>query len=144
MKRFISAFLLRGLIACGSGPVVLALIYLLLKRFAGVETLDVDSVCIGIVSLTFLAFAAGGMNAVYQIEKLPIMSAILIHGGVLYICYLSVYLINGWLKWGMVPIFVFSAIFVVGYFVVWAVIYFVTRNKTEKLNAMLEEKRHNQ
>ena len=34
---------------------------------------------------------------------------------------------------------VFTVIFVLGYLAVWAVIYGVTRRKTEKLNAMLRQ-----
>ena len=54
------------------------------------------------------------MNAIYQIERLPLMVAILIHGSVLYISYLVTYLLNDWLDWGVMPIVVFSAIFLVG------------------------------
>ena len=32
MKKFVSAFMLRGLIAMGLGPVVLAIVYLILKQ----------------------------------------------------------------------------------------------------------------
>ena len=123
MKKFVLDFLRRGLIACGLGPIVLTFLYLILKQSAAVETLTVNQVCIGIFSLTALAFIAGGMNAVYQIERLPLMVAILIHGGVLYISYLLTYLVNGWLQRGFGPILVFSAIFVVGYLAVWAFIY---------------------
>lgn len=44
--------------------------------------------------------------------------AIFIHGCVLYISYLATYLLNGWLKWGLTPILVFSGIFVFGYLAV--------------------------
>ena len=80
------------------------------------------------------------MNAVYHIERLPLMSAILIHGVILYISYLSTYLLNDWLKLGLTPILVFSGIFVVGYLAVWAIIYCVTKRNTKKLNEMLKEK----
>ena len=140
MKKFISDFLRRGLIACGFGPLVLAFLYLILQRSASLETLTVNQVCGGIFSLTALAFIAGGMNAVYQIERLPLMVAILIHGGVLYVGYLGTYLLNGWLEAGITPILVFSCIFGVGYLVVWAVIYSITKRNTEKLNEMLKKK----
>jgi hypothetical protein len=68
------------------------------------------------------------------------MSAILIHGVILYISYLSTYLLNDWLKLGLTPILVFSGIFVVGYLAVWAIIYCVTKRNTKKLNEMLKEK----
>ena len=126
--------------ACGFGPLVLAVLYLILQRHAALEMLTVDQVCIGIFSLSALAFIAGGMNAIYQMERLPLMVAILIHGGVLYISYLATYLLNGWLEWGVVPIFVFSGIFVLGYLVIWAVIYSIIKRKTAKLNELLKEK----
>ena len=143
MKKFILEFLRRGLTACGFGPVILAIVYLVLQSSAAVQTLSVNQVCTGIFSLTALAFVAGGMNAIYQIERLPLMLDILIHGIVLYVCYLATYLINGWLAEGMIPIAVFSAIFVVGFIVIWIIIYFVIRRNTAKLNKMLLQKQNN-
>ena len=140
MKKFVLEFLRRGLIASGIGPIVLAIVYLILQQTAAVETLSVNQVCIGIFSITALAFIAGGMNAIYQIERLPLMVAILVHGGVLYISYLGTYLLNNWLDFGVLPIVVFSAIFVVGYIVIWAIIYSIIRRNTAKLNKMLKQK----
>ena len=140
MKKFVSAFMLRGLIAMGLGPIVLAIVYLILKQVAAVDTLTVHQVCIGILSLSVLAFIAGGMNAVYQIERMPLMTAILIHGVVLYVGYLGTYLINDWLDFGVIPMIVFTAIFVVGYIVIWAVIYSIIRRNTARLNEILKKK----
>ena len=140
MKKFILEFLRRGLIASGIGPIVLAIVYLILQQTAAVETLSVNQVCIGIFSITALAFIAGGMNSIYQIERLPLMVAILIHGGVLYIGYLGTYLLNDWLDFGVMPIVVFSAIFVVGYIVIWAIIYSIIKRNADKLNKILKQK----
>jgi hypothetical protein len=140
MKKIVLEFLRRGLIASGIGPIVLAIVYLILQQTAAVETLSVNQVCIGIFSITALAFVAGGMNAIYQIERLPLMVAILIHGGILYISYLGTYLLNDWLDFGVLPIVVFSAIFVAGYIVIWAIIYSIIRRSTAKLNEMLKKK----
>lgn len=143
MKRNVMEFVRRGFIACGFGPLVLAVLYLVLQRHAALETLSVNQVCTGIFSLSALAFIAGGMNVVYQIERLPLMGAILIHGIVLYISYLGTYLINGWLEWGKTPIVVFSGIFVFGYLLIWAGIYSITKRNTEKINRILKEKQEN-
>ena len=143
MKKFISDFLRRGLAACGLGPIVLAVLYLILQRSAAIETLTVNQVCIGIFSLTALAFIAGGMNAVYQIERLPLMVAVLIHGVILYVSYLGTYLLNEWLDWGATPIIVFSGIFVVGYLAIWAIIYSIIKRNTEKLNEILKKRQQN-
>ena len=139
MKRFVEDFFRRGLIACGFGPIVLAVLYMILHYKGLIDTLTVNQVCTGIFSITALAFIAGGMNAVYHIERLPLMSAILIHGIILYFSYLGAYLINDWIEWGTTPILVFTGIFVVGYLAVWAIIYCVTKRNTKKLNEMLKE-----
>ena len=143
MKKFVLEFLRRGVIASGIGPIVLAIVYLILKQSAAIDTLTVNQVCIGIFSLSALAFIAGGMNAIYQVERMPLMTAILIHGGALYIGYLGTYLLNDWLDFGVIPIIVFTAIFVVGYIVIWAIIYSIVRRNTAKLNEMLKKKQQN-
>ena len=143
MKKIVLEFFLRGLIACGFGPVVLVVFYLILHHQCDVQTLTIKEVCVGIVSLSALAFIAGGMNAIYQIERLPLMVAILIHGSILYISYLVTYLLNGWLERGVIPILVFSCIFVLGYLVVWAIIYSLTKKRTARLNEILKKKQQN-
>ena len=143
MKKQAKEFLRRGAAACGLGPIVLAILYLILQHNGAIESLTVNEVCVGIFSLSALAFIAGGMNVVYQIERLPLMVAISIHGGVLYVSYLLTYLLNDWLDLGVRPIVVFSAIFVVGYLVIWAIIYSIIRRNTEKLNESLKERQQN-
>jgi len=142
MKKIILEFLRRGFAVCGLGPMVLAVFYLILQRNGAIETLTVREVCVGIVSLSALAFVAGGMNVIYQVERLPLMVAILLHGGVLYVSYLVTYLVNGWLEWGITPILVFTGIFVLGYLVIWGIIYSIIRKKTDKLNEGLKKQQH--
>ena len=140
MKRYALEFVRRGMIACGIGPVVLAVLYLILQRQGTIDALTVDEVCRGIFSLSALAFVAGGMNVLYQIERLPLMAAILIHGSVLYVSYLAVYLLNGWLQSGAAPILIFSAVFAAGYLAIWAIIYSVMKRNTARINEALRKK----
>ena len=139
MKSYIKDFFRRGLTAMGFGPLVLAVLFLILRRHGQLEDLTVEQICLGIFSLTALAFIAGGMNAIYQVERLPLMVAILIHGLVLYVSYLITYLINGWLAWCMVPVLVFTGIFLVGYVLIWVVIYSIIKNRTARINAILRK-----
>lgn len=139
MKKIALDFCRRGLVSFGFGPIVLAILYLIVQHAGELETLTVNQVCIGIFSLSALAFIAGGMNAIYQIEQIPLMAAVLIHGSVLYICYLITYLVNGWLDWGITPILVFTGIFVGGYFVIWIVICTIMKQRTARINAMLQQ-----
>ncbi len=140
MKKNVLEFIRRGLVACGFGPIVLAILYLILQHQAAIDTLTVNQVCLGIFSLTALAFIAGGMNVIYQMERLPLMVAILIHGCVLYISYLGTYLLNDWLEWGVTPILVFSGIFVFGYLAIWAIIYSIIKKRTARINEILKKK----
>ena len=140
MKRTVIDFIRRGLAACGFGPLILAAIYLMLQGQGLLDVLTVQEVCMGILTLTALAFIAGGMNVLYQIERLPLMAAVTIHGCVLYVCYMATYLLNGWLEWGTMPVLLFSGIFVIGYLAIWAVIYAVIKRSTERLNAVLKQK----
>ena len=69
------------------------------------------------------------------------MLAILIHGGVLYVSYLITYLLNDWMDFSIIPIIVFSVIFVVGYIVIWISIYSIIKRNTAKINSNLNKKR---
>ena len=140
MKKFILEFIRRGLLACGLGPLVLVVLYLILQQKSNLQVLTVYDVCIGIITLTLLAFIAGGMNTIYQIEKIPLMLAIFIHGFVLYISYLATYLLNGWLEAGHAPILIFTGIFVMGYILIWVIIYSITKRRAGVLNEQLKKK----
>ena len=134
MKKIILEFVRRGMTACGIGPIVLAILYLILQYQGRIQTLTVNQVCLGIFSISILAFVAGGMNVVYQMERLPLMAAITIHGGVLYISYLITYLVNDWLQWGTTEILVLC------YIIIWLIIYSIIRRNTEEINKVLQEK----
>jgi hypothetical protein len=140
MKEKIWEFIRRGMMGSALGPLVLVIIYLILHRQGIIQTLTVNEVCLGFVSLSALAFIASGMNVIYQFERLPLMIAILIHGIVLYISYLATYLVNDWLEFGVTQILIFSAIFILGYLAIWAVIYTISRKNTKRINALLEKK----
>ena len=144
MKRFVLDFVHRGMIAAGIGPIVMAIVHLILKSAGAVEAITVNQLAIGIFTLTALAFIAGGMNAIYQIERLPLMWAILIHGVVLYLAYLGTFLLNDWLDFGIIPIIVFTGIFVVGYIIIWIIIYSIIERNTNKINEILRMKQENQ
>ena len=138
MKTFWKEFLFRGLICAAGGPLVLAVIYGILGATDVVAFLSPREVCTGIISIAILAFIAAGMTAIYQMEQLPLPIMILLHGGALYLVYLFTYLLNGWLLSQLVPILIFTGIFVVGYALIWAIIYCIEKKKIDKLNQMLK------
>ena len=134
MKQFWKNFFMRGLVAAWGGPIILAIVYFILGLTGVVTTLDVYQVALGVVSSAVMAFVAAGITAVYQVERLPLMHAIVLHGGVLYLDYLGIYLLNGWLTNGIVPFLVFTAIFVVGFAIIWLIIACIIKRNTNQLN----------
>ena len=139
MRKFISEFLKRGLPAAWGGPLILAIIYGIAGAKGVITTLTPSEVCKGIMSLTLLAFIAAGIQAIYQFERLPLISAILIHGAVLYLNYLIVYLLNDWIPHDFRSLLIFTIGFTLSYALIWIGIYLATKHKTRKIN----EKLHN-
>lgn len=137
MKKYLMEFFRRGFMACGFGPLVLAIVYLILQKNSYIQILTINQVCTGIFSLSVLAFLAGGMNVLYQIERLPLLIAIFIHGCVLYIGYLATYLLNNWLEFSLTPIFIFTFIFLFSYLAIWIIIYSLTKKNTKAINEKL-------
>ena len=136
MKKYVWEFVKRGLMAASGGPLILAIIYGALGAADTVAALEPGEVCMGILSITVMAFIAAGITMIYKVERLPLMMAILIHGGVLYLDYLLVYLLNSWLPGNAIGIF--TIIFFAGFAAVWLVIYLYIRAKTKKLNEKMK------
>lgn len=137
MKKFWKEFILRGFVACGFGPIILAIIYGVLGATGAAQTLTPAEVCKGILTIALMAFIAGGVTAVYQMEELPLFLAILIHGIALYLDYLMIYLVNGWIAEGVKPLLIFTGIFILGYAIIWAIIYAIIRKDARNINRHL-------
>lgn len=139
MKQFWKEFIFRGLICAAGGPLVLAIIYGILGATGTVEYLSPREVCMGILTITLLAFIVAGMTAIYQMEQLPLPTMILLHGGALYIAYILTYLLNGWLLRQLTPFLIFTGIFIAGYAFIWLIIYCIEKAKADKLNKLLKD-----
>ena len=136
MKSFLKEFFKRGFISAWGGPFVLAIIYYCVGHFEGIENIPVNEVSLGIISITIMAFIAGGITAIYQNDILPLASSIMIHAAVLYLDYLIMYLFNDWIPRNGEAIGIFSTIFVLGYALIWLFIYLFSKNKIEKINRL--------
>lgn len=137
MKKYVLDFVQRGLMVAAGGPVVLAIIYGVSGAVGVIDTLTPWDVCKGILSITVMAFIAAGITMIYTVERLPLISAILIHAGVLYLDYLMIYLLNNWLARNLVAFGIFTGAFAVGYAIIWVCIYFITKAKTDRVNRKL-------
>lgn len=132
MKKHMKDFCKRGMAVAWGGPVIMAIVWLCLKASGAVEMLTVDQAVLGILSTTVMAFIAAGVSIVYQIETLPKSIAGLIQMAVLYVDYMGVYLLNGWLPAERIG--TFTLIFIAGFAVIWLVIYLSIRTKVNRIN----------
>lgn len=134
MKQHVLSFLKRGLMCCAGGPVILAIIYGILGKTGVIESLSAAEACRGVLTVTLMAFIAAGITTVYDIEQLPLFWAILLHGVVLYLDYILIYLLNGWIQSQWRPVLIFTGAFIAGYAVIWAIIYCCTKRSADALN----------
>ena len=137
MKKYVLEFIKRGLMAASGGPIILAIVYGILGATGKATSFTPNEVCMGTLTITLMAFVAAGISIVYQMEQLPLASAIAIHAGVLYLDYLAMYLLNSWIPRDWTGIGIFTAIFAVGYGLVWVCIYFGIKAKTDRINRKL-------
>ncbi len=137
MKKYALEFIKRGLMAASGGPIILAIVYGIIGATGEATCFTPNEVCMGILTVTLMAFIAAGITVVYQMEQLPLASAIAIHAGVLYLAYLVMYLLNGWIPRELTGIGIFTVIFIVGYALVWVCIYFSIKAKTDRINRKL-------
>ena len=137
MKPLVKTFFRNGLIAAGGGPVILAIVYYFLGRSGVISSLSVGEVVRGILTVTLLAFIAGGIPVVYRAERLSLLAATLIHALVLYADYILIYLLNGWLKYAQTPILVFTGAFFAGYALIWLFIYRGVKANVERMNRQI-------
>ena len=136
MKGVVKEFLRRGMLFAWGGPAVVAFVWLCLDRSGELTAFTPGEAVLGIYSSTVLAFVAAGITVVYQLEQLPKPMAGLIHLAVLYVDYLVVYLLNGWIKPEVVA--AFSAIFALGFGLIWGGVYLAVSRNVSKMNRCVQ------
>lgn len=135
MKKMMKDFCLRGLVAAGFGPIVYGIVILVIE-LCGVDTMQNGVVIFkAIISTYLMGFVCAGLSAIWQNERLGLGLAILIHGTSLYLLHLFTYLVNGWIL--TKSILIFSIIFILGYLLVWLVIYLIEKVRAKKFNQQL-------
>lgn len=137
MKEFIRNFIKSGLQATGFGPLILVIFYYIYSVTINFHTISVQDVNKNIVSSLLLAFIAGGINAIFKVERIPLGLATTIDAIVIYLDYLLFYVLNDWIKLQIIPFLVFTVIYIIGYLIIWLCIYHQVKNQVQKLNQKL-------
>lgn len=136
MKNPAREFFLRGMAFGGFGPIILGIIYLVLENSVKDFSLSGEEVFVAIISIYILAFVQAGASVFNQMDW-PIMKSILCHFSLLYATYSVCYLINSWIPFDVKVFLIFTAIFVVGYLAVWAVVLLCIKAVSKKMNSFL-------
>ena len=137
MQNIVKKFLHRGLIFGGLGPIVAGVIYLILSYKIDNFSITGKEMFIVIISTYLLAFIHAGASVFNQIENWPIMKSLLYHFLSLYLAYILCYLMNSWIQFSFTAILIFTAAFVMIYFVIWIIVVVSIKTTERKMNQKL-------
>ena len=132
-------FIMRGLIFGGFGPIVTAIVCAIVGAVTKDNMITTFDFFLATITTYILAFVVAGCSMIYTIEKWSFAKASLVHLSLLYLSYLLVYVTNSWIPFSWVGILIFTAIFIVGYFVIWLSIYLSLKAQANKLNKKVTE-----
>ncbi len=134
MNKYLKAFLQRGLLFGGFGPIIAGLIYFILSFTIDNFSLSGGEIFLAIISTYILAFIQAGASVFNQIEEWGIAKSLLCHLGLIYFAYIICYIINSWIPFEWLVIFIFTAIFLVTYFIIWFSVYISIKIISKKFN----------
>lgn len=137
MNIYVKEFIKRGLMFSGLGPVTAALVIFIISRFEENLQLGASQVLIMVISSYILAFVQAGATVFNQIEHWSVPKSLICHFSSLYAVYVFTYLVNTWIPFNINVIFVFTAIFVITFFVIWTTVFLAVRHLSKKLNKNL-------
>ncbi|MEE1075919.1 MAG: DUF3021 domain-containing protein [Acutalibacteraceae bacterium] len=137
MKKFWLEFIKRGTLFAWAGPTIVCIVWACLKVAGVIEMLDVNTVVLGVMSSMLMAFVVAGISVIHQMEQIPKGMAALIQMSVIYIDYLAIYLINGWMPLKAVGFFTVG--FLACFAIIWGIIYLTVRKSVNKLNSQIGE-----
>lgn len=137
MNKYLKEFLHRGLVFGGFGPIVIGIIYAILEKTVENFSLDGVQLLTAIVSVYLLAFIQAGVSVFNQIEDWSVPKALLCHLSLLYVAYVTCYLVNSWIPFDITVLLIFTAIFLAGYFAVWITVFVSVKLVSRRLNAKL-------
>ena len=138
MNKYVKEFLKRGMAFGGFGPIIAGIIFWILSYTVEGFFLGGGQACLAIVSTYLLAFLQAGASVFNQIEEWSLGKSLLCHFATLYVAYVGCYLLNTWIPFEPMVVLIFTAIFAVGYFAVWLIVYLSVKAAGKKLNGKLK------
>ena len=139
MNKNLKAYLNRGILFGGFGPIVVAIVYAIVGVATKDNLITTTNFLLATISSYILAFLVAGSSMFYQIEHWGLTKASLLHALSLYVAYLCCYLLNSWIAFDIINVLIFTGIFIVGYLVIWLIIYISIKHTEKKLNKKVEK-----
>ena len=137
MKKTLKEFLVRGMMFGGFGPIVAGLVLFIIDLAGERVALDGAQTMVMVVSTYLLSFVQAGASVFSSIDGWPVAKRMGIHFALLYVAYVSCYLVNSWIPFRIEVVAIFTAIFVVIYLLIWLTTYFIVLKTCKKLNKSL-------
>lgn len=138
MNKYLKSFLHRGLMFGGFGPVVVGIVFAILG--ATLENFHIDGwqILLAVTSTYLLAFVQAGASVFNQIEHWSVAKSLLWHFVTIYCAYSLCYVANAWIPFEPMVLVIFTAVFVVTYFIIWLSVYFAVKATERKLNKRMQ------
>ncbi len=136
-KQYMKAYVLRGMCFGGFGPIITGIVYFVLSLTLEHFSLSGKDVLIAVISTYLLAFIQAGASIFHQIEEWHLAKALFFHFLSIYLAYVGCYLVNSWIPFEVLVLFLFTVIFIVTYGIIWLTVYLVLKNISKKMNRLL-------
>ncbi|MBQ7387166.1 MAG: DUF3021 domain-containing protein [Clostridia bacterium] len=135
MNKHLKEFLHRGLIFSGFGPIVVAIVFIILDLTGVPVSLTGTQVFMAVISTYIIAFVHAGSSVFHQIENWPVSKALICQLSMLYAVYTLAYIINSWIPFEPVVLIIYTAAFIVGYLLICLIVYLSIRATSKRLNS---------
>lgn len=128
-----------GLIGFAIGvPVGLLYLYLLApEAFAG--QWSAMDVALQLILSGVLGAMAMGFSVVYEADSWSVTRCTVTHALITFGSYFSIGLYLGWFKWGDLATYIMIGSYIVGYFMVWLIMYLISKKQAKTLDEELKE-----
>lgn len=139
MNKYFKDFMLRGLMFGGFGPIVMSVVMLIISYTQPQFSLSGVEILTATLSTYVLAFVQAGASVFNQIDSWSLPKSMLCHFSLLYAAYSGCYILNSWIPFKAQVLAIFTAIFVITYFVIWAIVYICVKQASKRFNNKLAE-----
>ena len=138
MNKHVKEFLLRGLIFGGFGPILTAIVFFILQLCLkdGVVVNGFD-LSMAIFSTYVIAFVHAGTSVFHQIDSWSPLKSASMQLFCLYAAYTIAYVVNSWIPFQLTVLLIYTVGFVAVYGAIWAIVYFVAKRTSDKMNSKI-------